>query len=44
VATFLDMLDTLFDLYQDEPEAVTAPATAHVEVQEAGAEPAGQAT
>jgi hypothetical protein len=34
VATFLDTLDTLFDLYQDEPVAATAQAGA-VETQEA---------
>jgi hypothetical protein len=34
VATFLDTLDTLFDLYQDEPVAETAQAGA-VETQEA---------
>ena len=44
IATFLDMLDTLFDLYREEPPAVvTAPDTVPVEVQEAmaAAEPAG---
>ena len=35
VATFLDTLDTLFDLYQDEPVAETAQAAAPAEVQEA---------
>jgi hypothetical protein len=35
VATFLDTLDTLFDLYQDEPVAETAQACGSAEVQEA---------
>ena len=35
VATFLDTLDTLFDLYQDEPAAGTAQAAAPAEAQEA---------
>ena len=38
VATFLDTLDTLFDLYQDEPVAEGAQAAAPAEVQEAVAE------
>jgi hypothetical protein len=38
VATFLDTLDTLFDLYQDEPVAETTQAAAPTEVQEAVAE------
>ena len=37
VATFLDMLDTLFDLYREEPAVVTAPAMAPAEVQETAA-------
>jgi hypothetical protein len=46
VATFLDTLDVLFDLYQDEPVAVTAPGNGPVEPQDGSSatETVGQAT
>jgi hypothetical protein len=34
VATFLDTLDVMFDLYQDEPTVETAPASVTAEAQE----------
>ena len=37
VATFLDTLDVMFDLYQDEPAVETAPAAVPEETQDAAA-------
>jgi hypothetical protein len=37
VATFLDTLDVMFDLYQDEPAVETAPAAVPEETQDASA-------
>ena len=39
VATFLDTLDVMFDLYQDEPAVETAPAAVPEEAQEAWRRP-----